>query len=173
MFVFLCGQVWGRDWKRIRRKAGDKTEVKAPRWTIISGHSANILATQCEEPTHWKSPLMLGKIESRRTIIFLFFSSLYLQLSDEIWSSSLNTQWQHCLKLSTARLVTQSCPTLCDAMDCSPPGSSVHGIPQARILEWVAISFSRGSSNPGIEPVSSVSPEMAGRFFITEPHGKP
>ena len=37
-------------------------------------------------------------------------------------------------------------------MDCSPPGSSVHGIPQARILEWVAISFSRGSSLPWIEP---------------------
>ena len=38
--------------------------------------------------------------------------------------------------------VAQSCPTLCDPMDCSPPGSSVHGIFQARILEWVAISFS-------------------------------
>ena len=45
-------------------------------------------------------------------------------------------------------LVTQSCPTLCDPMDCSPPGSSVHEILQARILEWVAISFSRGSSQP-------------------------
>ena len=42
--------------------------------------------------------------------------------------------------------VTQSCPTLCDPMDCSLPGSSVHGIFQARVLEWVAISFSRGSS---------------------------
>ena len=42
----------------------------------------------------------------------------------------------------------QSCLTLCNAMDCSPPGSSVHGILQARILEWVAISFSRGSSRP-------------------------
>ena len=40
----------------------------------------------------------------------------------------------------------QSCPTLCDPMNCSPPGSSVHGILQASILEWVAISFSRGSS---------------------------
>ena len=42
--------------------------------------------------------------------------------------------------------VAQSCPTLCNPMDCSLPGSSVHGIFQARILEWVAISFSRGSS---------------------------
>ena len=43
-------------------------------------------------------------------------------------------------------LATQACPTLCDPMDCSPPGSSVHGILQARTLEWVAMSFSRGSS---------------------------
>ena len=43
-------------------------------------------------------------------------------------------------------LVAQSCSTLCDSKDCSPPGSSVHEIFQARILEWVSISFSRGSS---------------------------
>ena len=43
-------------------------------------------------------------------------------------------------------LVTQLCLAFCDAMDYSPPGSSVHGILQARILEWVAIPFSRGSS---------------------------
>ena len=58
--------------------------------------------------------------------------------------------------------VTQSCPTLCNPMDCSPPGSPVHGILQARILEWVAISFSRGSSQPRDRtPVSYI----AGRFF--------
>ena len=45
-------------------------------------------------------------------------------------------------------LVTQSCPTLCKPMDCCPPGSSVHEISQARILEWITISFSRGSSLP-------------------------
>ena len=45
-------------------------------------------------------------------------------------------------------LVTQSCLTHCNAMDCSPPGSSVHEISQTRLLEWVAISFSRGSSQP-------------------------
>ena len=45
-------------------------------------------------------------------------------------------------------LVAQSCPTLCDPMDCSPPGSSVHEIFQARVLESVAISYSRGSSQP-------------------------
>ena len=45
-------------------------------------------------------------------------------------------------------LVTKSCLTFCDPMDYNPPGSSVHEISQARILEWVAISFSRGSSQP-------------------------
>ena len=51
--------------------------------------------------------------------------------------------------------VAQSCLTLCDPMDCSPPGSSVHGILQARILEWVAILFSGDIPNPGIEPRST------------------
>ena len=46
------------------------------------------------------------------------------------------------------KVCAQMCPTLCDPMDCSPSGSSVHGILQARVLEWVAISFSRGSSWP-------------------------
>ena len=50
------------------------------------------------------------------------------------------------LKERKEREVAESCPTLCDPMDYSPPGSSVHGIFQARVLEWVAISFSRGSS---------------------------
>ena len=45
-------------------------------------------------------------------------------------------------------MCAQSCPTLCDPLDCSSPGSSVHGISQARILEWVAIPYSRGSSRP-------------------------
>ena len=47
-----------------------------------------------------------------------------------------------CMKVKSEREVTQSCPTLHDPMDCSPPGSSVHGIFQARVLEWVAIAFS-------------------------------
>ena len=47
---------------------------------------------------------------------------------------------------AAAAKLLQSCPTLCDPIDGSPPGLSVHGISQARILEWVAISLSRGSS---------------------------
>ena len=62
-------------------------------------------------------------------------------------------------------LVSKSCPTLCDPMDCSPPDSSVYGISQARILEWVAISFSRDLPNPGSGPASSA---LVGGFFTTE-----
>ena len=47
-------------------------------------------------------------------------------------------------------LVAQLCLTLCDSMNCSPPGSSVHGILQARILEWVAMPSSRESSQPRV-----------------------
>ena len=61
----------------------------------------------------------------------------------------------------------------CDPMDCSPPSSSVHRILQARILEWVAISFSRGLPHPGIEPISLASPAQQTDFFTTEPPGKP
>ena len=55
---------------------------------------------------------------------------------------------QHFSNLKIKVLVVQSCPILCDPMDCSLPGSRVHGILQARILEWVAILFSRGSPQP-------------------------
>ena len=58
--------------------------------------------------------------------------------------------------------VAQSCPALCNPMDCSPPGSSVHRILQARILEWVAVPFSRGSSQPKDQTQVSGT---AGRFF--------
>ena len=66
-------------------------------------------------------------------------------------------------------LVIKWCLTLCDPMNCSPPGSSVHGIPQAGILEWVASSFSRGASQIGDHTCVSCT---TGGFFTTEPPGK-
>jgi len=77
----------------------------------------------------------------------------------------------NCVKCVKA-LVTQSCLTLCDPMDCSPPGSSVHGILQARILEWVAMPSSRGSSQP--KDRTQVSRIVGGFFTIwatNEAHG--
>ena len=68
--------------------------------------------------------------------------------------------------LTVCVLVTRSCTTLCVSMDSSPPGSSVHGILQARILGGLPCP-PPGNSNPGIEPTSLMSPALAGRFFTT------
>ena len=73
---------------------------------------------------------------------------------------------EHCMCCVCAKSL-QSCPTLCDPVDCSLPDSSVHRILQAKILEWVAISFSRGSSKPRDQTHISMFPALAGRFFTT------
>ena len=68
-------------------------------------------------------------------------------------------------------LVTELCLTLCNPMDCSPPGSSVHWVSQARILEWVAISFSRGSSqSKSWTHVSSTGRQVLYHWAIREAH---
>ena len=74
----------------------------------------------------------------------------------ELGPNKANPVW-YILTNDSLCLVTQSCQTLCDPTDCSSPGSSVHGILQARILEWIAISFPGLLSDPGIEPSSPVS----------------
>ena len=66
------------------------------------------------------------------------------------------------MKVKNESEVTQSCRTLCDAMDCSLPGSSVHGILQTRVLEWVAVFFSKTSSQPRDQTWVS---HIAGRCF--------
>ena len=99
------------------------------------------------------SPMVLGLLRS------LHFQSACPVSSQE---STVLVLWCGCY-------VAKLCPTLRDTMDYSPPGSSVHGIPQARILEWVAISFSRASSQlRGQTQVSCIT----GRFFTTKPPGK-
>ena len=74
-------------------------------------------------------------------------------------------------------LFAQSCLTLCDPMYCSPPGSSIHGLCQARILEWVAISFSRGSSRPRdrtqVSRLAGRQKQMQADALTSEPPGKP
>ena len=79
--------------------------------------------------------------------------------------SSLHLRVHACLRAQSL-----SCVSLCDPMDCTPPDSSVPGVSHARIVEWVAISYSRGSSQArDWNHISCV----AGRFFTTEPPGKP
>ena len=70
-------------------------------------------------------------------------------------------------------MCAQSCPTLCSPIGCSPPGFSVNGIFQVRILNGLPFPMPGYLPDPGIEPASPVSPALAGGFFTTEPHGKP
>ena len=72
-----------------------------------------------------------------------------------LWSASVQNPF-------VCVLVAQSCPTLCDPEDCSLPGFSVHGFLQARILGWIAIPFSRGTSQPRNRTLVSC---ITGRFF--------
>ena len=85
-------------------------------------------------------------------------------------TQKLPPQQSMCACVSAKSL--QSCPALCDSMDCRLLGFSVHGILQARILEYVAMPSSRESFDPGIEPVSFIFC-IAGGFFTTEPLEKP
>jgi len=89
----------------------------------------------------------------RISVLFLLsLQRLCLSLNDELKVIPVKSEMK----------VSQSCPTLCDLMDCSLPGSSVHGILQTRILEWVAVPFSRGSSQPRDQTHASC---IAGGFF--------
>ena len=93
------------------------------------------------------------------------------------WMASLGMclPWKECdfIPLPVHAQSLQSCPTLCDPMDYSPIGSSVCGLSQARILEWVAISFSKGSSRPEIEPTSPWSFALQADSSLLSHRGSP
>ena len=100
------------------------------------------------EPSSPVSPALAGRFftterpgKPQVNLEELFFFFFFLAASQKKLSSV-------CLVYSVLCLVTRSCLTLCNPMDYSPPGSSFHGILQERILEWVAIPFSRGSYWP-------------------------
>ena len=87
-----------------------------------------------------------------------------------LMSASLSVLFLFCFLVHESDSVSRSVMswTLCNPRDCSPPGSSVHGILQATTLEWIAISFSRVSSQPGFEPVS---PALQVDSLPSEPSG--
>ena len=108
----------------------------------------------------WATPLFTFTIHSKWKIIMLLSTSRNLDRAQDV--------------VCWCCLVVKSCLTLCDPIDCSPPGSSVHGILQARILECVAIPFSRQSFWPRDWTHRLNLPSApAGRFFTAEPPGKP
>ena len=120
---------------------------------------------------------MQTKVASACLLLSEWWALLALEISDT--ASFLGTEFMLMIKIEDLQyrvvflcvcvLVTQSCPALCNPIDCSLPGFSVHGILQARILEWVTISFSRGSSQP--RDRTRVS-HIGGRHLTSEPPGK-
>ena len=93
-------------------------------------------------------------------VIWYIYISKYIPYSSQHPKSLLYFYIVLSIVCLSVFVCAQSCLTLCKPMDSSPPGSSLHGILQARILEWVAISFSRGSSQLRNQPMSSVSPSL-------------
>ena len=90
--------------------------------------------------------------------------------------SQLNVIYSEALRVGYVCVNAKSiqlCPTLCDPMDYSPPGSSVHGILQARILEWAAMPSSSGSSQPRIEPMPLVAPMLQADPLLLSHWGSP
>ena len=120
----------------------------------------------------------LDPVETLRHLVFLLFCSLWpvSQTCSCKWSVTTNSflvqprffdPWFWWKSRCCCCSVAKSYPTLRDSMDCRPPGSSVRGISQARMLDSVAISFFTNLPDPEIKPPSSA---LAGRFFTTEPH---
>ena len=98
----------------------------------------------------------------------MYFIELFELINYCFYSN--NTYVTNCTCVYT---ITQLCPTLREPMVCSPPISSIHGIFEARILEWVAVSFSRRSSSPRDQTQSPEAFALAARFFTTELPGQP
>ena len=131
------------------------------------------------------APLQFS-FSKRKLVFFLAYSCEYklhvfwkewmaLSLKSEFYKSSScsgrnPSHENHDLPLKVKVLITQLCSTLCNPMDHSPAGSSVQGILQASIVEWVAIPFSGASSQPRDRTLISC---IADGFLTTEPPGKP
>ena len=119
-------------------------------------HPTDHLSFNSTEPVIFQGWIIVIMLKWAPAPCFVWSKSLISsQVFLEIYNNTLHVY-------ESESEVAQSCPTLCHPVDCSPPGSSVHGILQARILEWVAISFSRGSSWPRDRTQVSC---IAGRHF--------
>ena len=116
--------------------------------------------------------MVSGNVSTKEGLSPLAFKTSNSQKVSQPFPASLEQGLAGCYNLSICCvwLTAQLCPTLCDPMDGSPPGSSVHWILQARLLEWVAIPSSRGSSQPRDQTQFS---RIAGRFFRLSHQGSP
>ena len=117
-----------------------------------------------------ESRMVITRREREKKNVIQWISSFRFAKGKKSWRS-VSQQCDSSLSTpSLSQCVAQSCASLGDPMDSSLPGSCVHGILQARILEWVAIPFSRRPSNPGIMPWS---PALQADSLLSEPAAKP
>ena len=144
----MDGGAW---WAAVYGVARSQTRLK---W-LSSSSSSSIMSRKINVPILIKNISLLKNADHhlslQRIIIFLLLEGLalifdYGFLTRVVVAEVWGWLWQFLKLRLVLHTCTQSSPTLWDAMDCSLPGSSVHGIFQARILEWVTISYSRGSS---------------------------
>ena len=107
------------------------------------------------------------------TIFNFFFTLIVSFIFSCQCSLKKKTKHWNCSALYSSsckdQFCAQLCPTFCDPMDCSPPGSFVCGVLQVRILEWLPFPSPVDVHNPGIKPMSLVSSPLAGGFFTTVP----
>ena len=118
---------------------------------------------QHDSPESCEQYKMPGFLKGGKKSLCLLIYQVQKETEPPLWGLSMLSPWRQRNGMKHGMLVAQSCLTLCDPMDCSSPGSSVRGILQARILEWVAMPSSGGSSRPSDRTQVS---RRAGRFFI-------
>ena len=179
VFLFLLS------WNSNPCPAQLNVQVCVPRRALSEGaripHLAQWPSSAATDPRNLKmvAQLLWGRLsylESRMKMIkpYLPTSQGYFEKQIKLWILKV-LKWLgergtfSVVCVCVCVLVTQSCLTLCDPMDCNPPGSSVCGILQARILEWAASPFSRRSSQP--RDWTQVS-YIVGRFLLSESPGK-
>ena len=144
-----------------------------PRW--CRGKESIYRCRRCKrhgfDPWVWKIPWR--RVWQPTSVLFFFFSTPVFLTGEfhgqrslagySLWGHKESDTTEHPWMVLLSVLVAESCLTLCDSMDCRLPGSSVHGILHVRILEWVAISFSRGSTQPRDQTQVS---HIAGILFV-------
>ena len=149
----------GRDWGQEEKET---TEDEMAGWHHrLDGHEFEWTPGVGDEQGGLACCYLCGRNESDMTERLNWTELNWVLQKKSSAISGFRSYWRK-LTTESESEVAQSCPTLCDPMDCSPPGSTAHGILQARILEWVAISFSRGSSRPRDQTQVS---HIAGRRF--------
>ena len=132
----------------------------ATQWRVGLGHLI-LRRIECQLLVPWQVNVV-SKLFPFSFSVCICISSTHSWLLFNVDSEGKTNNYDSGQSVKVKVLVTQSCLNLCDPVDCSPPSSSVHGISQARILECVAVPFSRGSSRP--RDWTQVSC-IVGRFF--------